>query len=139
MNREEVRKGKEYYSMKVAKEEMGEKQKCRHLKQQDLRKPQEYMHQKSLADSRLEFLWQTDMLETRATMKRKYPKDQYSCPHCLEGRSVGAVESPSHLLSCSAYLDLRQGLDAELVVADRAIYLRRVIARRKELEQELRK
>ena len=46
---------------------MGEKQKCRHLKQKDLRKPQDYMHQKSLADSRLEFLWQTDMIETRAT------------------------------------------------------------------------
>ena len=52
---------------------------------------------------------------------------------------MGAVESPSHLLSCSTYLDFRQGLDPELVVADRDIYLRRVIARRKELEQEQRK
>ena len=122
--------------MKVAKEEMGEKQKCRYLKQKDFRKPHDYMHQKSLADSRLQFLWQTDIIETRAMMKAKY---QYSCPHCSEGRSVDPVKSHSHLLLCSAYLDLRQGLDAELVVADRAIYLRRVIARRKELEQELRK
>ena len=119
--------------------EMGEKDKCRHLKHKDVRKPQDYMYMKSLADSRLEFLWQTDMIETRATMKGKNPKNQYSCPHCSEGRSVGAIESPSHLLVCSAYFDLRQGLDAELVVSDRATYLRRVIIRRKELEQELRK
>ena len=41
--------------------------------------------------------------------------------------------------SRSAYLYLRQGTDPELVEVDRATYLRKVIMRRKELEEELRK
>ena len=139
LNRKEVAKSMEYHSMKVAKDEMGEKQKCRHLKNKDLRKMQSYMLRKSLSDSRIEFLWQTDMIETRTTMKGKYLKNQYWCPHCSEGRSIGAQETPSHLLTCSAYLDLRLGTDPELVEADRATYLRKVISRRKELEEELRK
>ena len=54
---------------------------------------------------------------------------------CHEGRIVGALESPAHLLVCSAYEDLRQGeVDPDLVDADRAVYLRKVILRRKELE-----
>ena len=125
--------------MKVAKEEMGDKKKCQFLKKMDLRTMQSYMYQKSLSDSRIEFLWQTDMMDTRTTMKGKYLKDQYWCPHCSEGRSVGALETPAHLLTCSAYLYLRLGTDPELVEADRATYLRKVIFRRKELEEELRK
>ena len=97
------------------------------------------MYKKSLADSCLEIVWQMDMIETKATMKGKYPKNQSSCPHCSKGRSVGAIELPSNLLVCSAYVNLRQGLDAEMVASDRATYLRRVIIMRKELEQELMK
>ena len=48
------------------------------------------------------------------------------------------IESPSHLMWCKAYEDLRQGKDPELVVADRAPYLLKVVVRRKELEEQLR-
>ena len=37
------------------------------------------------------------------------------------------------------YLDLRVGIDPELVEADRAPYLRKVVLRRKDLEEQLRK
>ena len=107
LNRKEVVKCMEYHSMKVAKEEMGEKKKCQNLKRKDLRKMQSYMLKKSLSDSRIEFLWQTDMLDSKTTMKGKYQKDQYWCPHCVEGRSIGCLESPAHFLVCSVYLDLR--------------------------------
>ena len=108
---------------------------CRALKRIDLRKMQSYMLQKSLSDSRMEFLWQTNMLDSRSTMKGKYNKDQYWCPTCIEGRSIRAIESPAHFMVCSAYLDLRVGIDSELVEADRAPYLRKVVLRRKELEE----
>ena len=99
---------------------------------------QPYMLQKPLDSSRLEFLWDTDMLVTRMTMKGKYPKGEYSCPHCREGREEGVQETPLHLLSnCTAYQDLRQGLDPELILEHRAIFLRAAIVRRKELEKEL--
>ena len=136
--RKDVVKSMEFYSMKIAKEKMVGKEKCRHLINKDFRKMQPYMLSKSLEHSKIEFLWQTDMLDTRTTMKAKYLKNQYSCPHCSEGRSVGILESPSHLLICRAYEDLRQGNDPELIEADRAPYLQRVVSRRKELEEKLR-
>ena len=61
-----------------------------------------------------------------------------SCPHCDEGRETGELETPEHLLnSCSAYSDLREGIDPELVIEDRAQFLTRAIGRRKELEIKL--
>ena len=64
---------------------------------------QPYMLQTSLELSRTEFLWKTDMLDTRTTMKSRYKKFQSWCPHCLLGRSVGVAESPTHLLECLDY------------------------------------
>ena len=49
------------------------------------------------------------------------------------------LETPSHLLSeCSAYSDLRDGVNPELVLQDRTVFLTRAIGRRKELELKLR-
>jgi hypothetical protein len=50
---------------------------------------------------------------------------------------VGVLESPSHLLVCMAKRDLRTSKDLELVVADRAPFLLKVVLRRKELEEQL--
>ena len=55
------------------------------------------MFEKSLEQSRLEFIWQTQMIDTRSTMKGKYLKDQYSYPHYVEGREQGVWETPAHL------------------------------------------
>ena len=98
------------------------------------------MKEKSLEDARLEFKWQTGMLDSRATMKGKYMNSQFPvcCPHCPEGRSVGVPESPAHWLECSAYRTLRQGVDPELVLKDRCNYLRKVMEMRKKLEEQLR-
>ena len=96
------------------------------------------MLEKSLENSWMEVLWLTDMLDTRTTMKAKYNK-QYHCPHCRDGRESGTLESPAHLMECQAYVDLRQGIDSELLLSDRPGYLRRVILKRKELEAKLRK
>ena len=42
-------------------------------------------------------------------------------------------------MECKAYADLSNGINTELVENDRPGYLRRVIAKRKELEAKLRK
>ena len=97
-----------------------------------------YMKQKSLENSRLEFIWETNMIDTRCNMKGKYKKDQYQCPHCWAGNQPGgSLESSDHLMVCSAYADLREGLNPELVIEDRSTYLRKVIPRRMWLEQQL--
>ena len=120
------------------RKEMEPLSKMENIKKTDTRKMQQYMKQKSLENSRLEFLWETDMIETRCNMKGMYKKDKYECPHCWEGSQPGgSLETSSHLLICTAYADLREGLEPEAVVEDRAIYLRKVIYRRKLLEKQL--
>ena len=85
------------------------------------------MFKKSLQQSRMEFFWESAMINTRTTMKSKYKKDKYKCPHCDDGSEQGVLdtskvrhlmpiylisipsvstglETPSHLLvSCAAY------------------------------------
>ena len=86
--------------------------KCNLIRNQDGRFLQPYMFKKFLKQSRLEFLWQTYMIDTRTTMKGKYTKGKYSCIHCLEGGSQGVLETPAHLISdCTAYSDLWAGLN----------------------------
>ena len=85
----------------------------------------------------MEVLWLTDMLETLSAMKGRYR--QYACPHCCEGRDLGTLETPQHLMQCEAYLQLRQGLNPEEDLVDRSSCLRKVMAKRKELESELMK
>ena len=60
---------------------------------------QEYMKRKSLEDSRLEFTWETNKIETRCNIKGNYKKDEYQCPHCWDGSQPGgSLETSSHLL-----------------------------------------
>ena len=105
--------------MKIAKEQMKHLDKCKMIRNVDFRVVQPYMMKKSLQQSRVEFLWRTMMIDTRTTMKSKYKKDKYSCPHCDEGREKGELETSEHLLnSCSAYSDLREGINPELIIED---------------------
>ena len=89
-------------------------------------------------DARLEFRWRTMMLDTRGTMGGRYKSK--ACPHCQDGTLNQVTETQEHLLSCSAYSDLRGGsLDIECNVTDRARYLRGVVEKRKGLELDLKK
>ena len=138
LNREEVIEYIQYYDMKCAKDKMAPLEKCRVIRNRDCRFVRPYMYQESLEQSRLEFLWESCMVDTRTTMKAKYEKDKYNCPHCREGREEGALETPDHMLStCGAYSDLREGLNPEAVLEDRATFLRGAMTRRKELEIKL--
>ena len=138
INRKEACEAITFHNMKVVKEEMEAKapKKLKQMRNLDCSKQQAFMKQASLQDSRLEFLWLSNMLDTRTTMGNKYSKK--SCPHCREGLEYGVEESPLHLVEhCDAYADLRYGLDPLLVQQDRALFLRQAIVRRKLLELEL--
>ena len=139
LGRKEVEEAMVNHHLKEIRKEMEPLSKMTKIKVTDTRQMQPYMKQKSLQNSRTEFLWETNMLDTRMNMKGKYKKDEYQCPHCLEGRQPGgSLETSDHLLVCSAYTDLREGKDPELVLEDRASYLRQVVLRRSKLEKQLR-
>ena len=132
LGRKKIHEYIQYYDMKVTKENM-KQDKYILIRNRDCRHVQPYMYEKNLLQSRMEFLWHTLMIDTRTTMKGKYQKDHNSCPHCMEGREKGVLETPLHLLSdCLACSDLREGANPELVLKDRAvIFLTRAIGRRK--------
>ena len=136
VSRQEAKEEMNFHQLSTLKREMEGKSKCDKIYNQDLRKMQVFMQDKSLENARMEVLWLTDMIDTRSTMKGKYNK-KYTCPHCQEGRDLGTIETPLHLMSCQAYLNLREGISPEEDFKDRAGYLRKVISRRKELELKL--
>ena len=135
VSREEIKKALSYHNLATTKKAMEGKSKCDQIYSKDFRKMQEFMKEKSLENSRIEVMWLTNMIDTRSTMKGKYKG--YNCPHCNDGCSKGALETPVHLMHCQAYTDLRQGINPEEDQTDRAGYLRKVIARRKELELKI--
>ena len=130
--REEVEEAMIFSNLKVLKEEYG-MEKLKHLKNSDMRKMREYMKMASLEDARLEFRFRVGMLDNRANMGKKYQSK--SCPHCPAGRQDMVVETSHHWLECDAYEEFRRGIDPELNLKDRVIYLRRVQLLRAELEK----
>ena len=61
----------------------------------------------------------------------------YSCPPSTSLLSLREETSDHMLSTCGAYSDLREGLNPEAVLEDRATFLRGAIKRRKELELKL--
>jgi hypothetical protein len=138
VSRKEVLDAITMHNLVKVKEEMLEKapKKLEEMAKMDCRKQQDYMSNVSLFDSRLEFRYQANMLDTRTTMGNKYK--QKACPHCREGQEDGAEESPKHILEyCAAYSDLRVGLNPLQCQMDRAVFLRQAVTRRKHLERKL--
>ena len=134
LTRAEVKEAILYHHLAGLKEEMKARQKLDRISNEDCRKMQSYMLNKSLEDSRLEFRWRTGMLDCRAWMPAKYGGVK-ACPHCPEGREDGEEESGVHWLTCQAYSQVRQGLDPEGSQEDRIVFLRRVQLIRTELEK----
>ena len=134
LTRAEVKEAILYHHLSILKEEMKGKKKLARICNEDCRKMQSYMNNKSLEDSRLEFRWRTSMLDCRAWMPARYG-GMKACPHCPEGREAGEEESGLHWLTCQAYARVRQGLDPEYNIEDRIVFIRRVQLIRTELEK----
>lgn len=87
IHREDIKSAVMYHNIKKLKEEMGPLKKLEMIKYINFRKMAPFMKEKSLEDSRLEFLWLTDMLDSRSTMSKKYSSPY--CPHCVAGQVLG--------------------------------------------------
>jgi hypothetical protein len=133
--KEEVKEAMQLSNARELKEQMTGLSKLEDMMKEDLRYGQDYVKTMSLEDARLEFRWQTGMLDNRANMGRRYSGK--TCPHCEDGREDGAIESSRHWLTCDAYSELRAGLDPENNVDHRIVFLRRVQLHRLQLEKDL--
>jgi hypothetical protein len=134
VHRKEVAEAILISHLKVLKEEY-KMEKLKHLQNTDIRYRQEYMRLKSLEYARIEFKYRSNMLDNRANMGKKY-SEKY-CPHCRAGRLEKVVETSQHWFECSAYEQLRRGLDPELVLDDRVKFISRVQQLRTVLEKSI--
>ena len=80
VDREEVMDAMVTLSTEELKKEMTGLSKLEFMKNEDLRTRQTYISALSLEDARLEFRWQTGILDNRANMGRRYSGK--TCPHC---------------------------------------------------------
>ena len=96
------------------------------LKNEDCRL-KTYMKEKSLKQVRDTFRVRTSLVEGfRANFKNKYERNNLECQGC-----GGAMDDQTHAMHCSAYTDLREGLDMEKDV-DLVLYFRKVMESRME-------
>ena len=96
------------------------------LKNEDCRL-KTYMKEKSLKQVRDTFRVRTNLVEGfRANFKNMYERNNLECQGC-----GGAMDDQTHAMQCSAYTDLREGLDMEKDV-DLVLYFRRVMESRME-------
>ena len=65
--REDIKSAVIYNNVKTVKDKMALMKKLSLIKYSDCREMADYMKEKSLEDSRLEFLWLTDRLDSRTT------------------------------------------------------------------------
>ena len=89
ISREKVLEHIKLSSLKKLKLDMQGLSKLDRIKNEDLRKPQKYMEQISLEDSRLEFRWRSGMLDNRGCMGKKYTKQSMSSLPRREARGSG--------------------------------------------------
>ena len=86
-----------------------------------------YMKEKSLKQVRDTFRVWTNLVDGfRANFKNMYVCDNLECQECGE-----EMDDQTHAMRCTAYTDLREGLDMERD-ADLVLYFRRVMDSRME-------
>ena len=103
--------------------------KLKDIKNEDFSETKQYMKKKSISESRTQFRIRTNMLELRGNMKGSH-KNDLSCLGC---KKQDTQEDQLHVMSCSAYEDLRIGLnfseDGDLVT-----YFQKVMLAREKLK-----
>ena len=105
------------HHLRELKKELSKYKKVENMANMDLRKPQDYLSNRSLHYCRTACRLQTQMFDCRANMPGKYG-GLTECMNCVWGQ----VESQQHLEICPAFANLRVGKDLELNADDRVKY-----------------
>ena len=111
--------------------EVKKKTKLEYIKNEDLRKVQKYFEEKSAENTRMAFKIRTQMVpEIPANFKNKYrvkgtETEGLVCTECEEGE----IMTQSHCLTCSAWADIREGLDLT-DIKDLVTFFRKLLVER---------
>ena len=140
VTREEVKDALDIHHLKNLKEEMGDKVKYRDMKNEDLRKPQQFMRELNLEQCAIAMRVKTYMINCAGNMKGRY-RGREECGKCrlspgLQG--PGQRETQEHLEVCEGYQQLREGKNLH-VFKDKVLYFQEVIKKREIMIKKLRK
>jgi hypothetical protein len=104
------------------------------IKNEAFTKPQSYMHNKSIENGRLAFRIRSQMVDNiPANLKNKFRNDKQGliCKYC----PAGDILSQSHCLVCTAWQELRVGLDLNQI-EDLTIYFRKLLTERAKMDKK---
>ena len=113
ISKQDVRKAIFEHHRKDMIEEVRSKTKLDDIKEEDFKEVQSYFNDKSVENARMAFKIRTHMVpKIPGNFKNKYKtkgtvSEGLTCPHCDDKELM----SQSHCLSCSAWTDIRMGLD----------------------------
>ena len=112
------------------------KTKLENIKDEDFSDVQEYFKEKSVENTRLAFKIRTQMVaEIPGNYKNKFRvkgtvKEGLVCMECQEGE----IMSQSHCLTCTAWVELREGLDLTNI-KDLVIFFRKLLLERSKVKE----
>ena len=108
-----------------------DQRKLEDIKDDDMREVQEYFCEKSVDNVRMGFMIRTQMVpKIPGNFKNKYRvrgtvREGLECSEC----QVGEIMTQSHCLTCTAWEDIREGLDMENI-KDLVIFFRKLLVER---------
>ena len=116
-------------------EEVRSKTKLDGIKEEDFTEVQSYFNDKSVENARMAFKIRTHMVpKIPGNFKNKYKKkgtvsEGLTCPHCEDEE----VMSQSHCLACSAWTDIRMGLDMTRI-EDLVVFFKKLLVEREKVK-----
>ena len=140
VTKEEINDAIEIHHLKNLKEEMGDKEKYKEMKNQDLRKPQPFMKEMNLEQCAIAMRVKCFMINCAGNMRAHY-RGREECVKCRPSQGVqgqGLRETQQHLEICEGYRSLRVGKDLE-VFEDKVIYFQEVMKEREKTIKRTRK
>ena len=131
VTKEEIHDAIEIHHLKYLKEEMGDKEKYKEMKKEDLRKPQTFMKEMNLEQCAIAMRIKCYMINCAGNMRAHY-RGREECVKCRPGQGVlgpGLRETQGHLEICEGYKSLRVGKDLE-VFKDKVLYFQELLKER---------
>ena len=130
----------ENHHLKTIKEEMGDKVKYQNLKNEDVRKPQDFFEKLNIEECCIAMRIKCFMIDCAGNMRSRYKGREI----CMKCRLKPGVEGPNmretqdHLQICEGYGFLREGRDL-YSFKDKANYFQDLIKDREEMFRRIRK
>jgi len=130
VSREELKTAVEWHNIKETKEEMEKLKKLEGVRNQDFRKPQEYMKEISVEKARQAFRVRSKMIQSVKMNFKNLHKNDLRCVKCGE-----EDETQEHVLACKEWKDFGMDLNMDQI-KDQVTFFHRVKLEKDRMERE---